>query len=99
MCTWITERAEVSGGGKGAQGWFHLRQANVYYDHPSYARMEHALMIDFVNPEQGPSARVAVELSPDSARELVRSIMAALEAGEDQHSFAEAQNATPVGRP
>ena len=56
-------------------------------------------MIDFVNPEQGPSARVAVELSPDSARELVRSIMAALEAGEDQHSFAEAQNATPVGRP
>lgn len=79
MCTWITEKAEVSGSGKGAQGWFPLRQANVYYDHPVHAPLEHALMIDFVNDTLGPSARVAVEMSPDSARRLIQSIQAALE--------------------
>jgi hypothetical protein len=44
--------------------------------------MEHALLIDFVNEGQGPGARVAVELSAESARELVKAIQAALDAGE-----------------
>lgn len=90
MCTYIVEKASISGSGKGAQGWFELRQANVYYDHPYHAPLEHALNIDFVNEAEGVGARVAVELSPDSARELVRSILAALETGEGQHRFEEA---------
>ena len=85
MCTWITEKAEISGSGKGPQGWFSLRQAIVYYDHPSHAPLDHALNIDFVNHSEGPSARVAVELSAESARELVRRISAALETGEGRH--------------
>jgi hypothetical protein len=44
--------------------------------------LEHALNIDFVNPEHGLGARIAVELSPESARNLVRSIEAALARGE-----------------
>jgi hypothetical protein len=52
----------------------------VYFDHPFHAPLEHALNIDFVDPAQGPSARVAVELSAQSARELVRCIEAALAA-------------------
>ncbi|MGO8864850.1 MAG: DUF6295 family protein [Acidimicrobiales bacterium] len=43
-------------------------------------RSTHSLNIDFVDPAAGPGARVAVELSADSARELVRCIEAALEA-------------------
>jgi len=78
MCTGIVETAEVSGSGKGPRGWFKLEQVNVSYDHPSDAPLEHALSIDFVNQKQGPSARVAVELSPDSARRLVKAVLGAL---------------------
>ncbi len=58
MCTMIVEKVKIDGSGKGAGGWFNLEQANVSYDHPFNAPMEHALNIDFVNPSQGPSARV-----------------------------------------
>jgi Family of unknown function (DUF6295) len=78
MCTYLTEKIEVAGSGKGAQGWFTLTDATVYLDHPVHAPAEHTLNIDFLNPGNGPSARVAVELSADSARELVRAIEATL---------------------
>jgi hypothetical protein len=35
--------------------------------------------IDFLNPEQGPGARVAVELSLDSARELLAALQVTVE--------------------
>lgn len=85
MCTMIVEKATVSGSGKGPDGWFPLRQANVSYDHPFHAPLEHAVNIDFVNEELGLGARVAVELSADAAQELVRAITAALERGNQQH--------------
>ena len=86
MCTGILEKASLSGSGKGPQGWFPVTEANVSYDHPSHAFLEHSLNIDFVNEALGPSARVAVELSAESARALVRSILAALERGADYPS-------------
>ena len=39
---------------------------------------EHTLNIDFANPASGPVARVAVELTAQSARELLAAIQAAL---------------------
>jgi hypothetical protein len=80
MCSYLTVPADVSGSAKGPNGWFAVTAASVYFDHPFHAPLEHSLNIDFVNPDSGPSARVAVELSADSARELVRCIEAALEA-------------------
>ena len=82
MCTMIVEKTEISGSGKGPQGWFRLDQANVTYDHPFHAPLEHALSIDFVNEAEGPNARVAVELSPESAQQLVQAILAALSRAE-----------------
>ncbi|HMS00102.1 MAG TPA: DUF6295 family protein [Anaerolineales bacterium] len=82
MCTMIVENIKIDGCGKGASGWFNLEQANVSYDHPFNAPMEHALNIDFVNASQGPSARVAVELSKSAARELVKTILAVLDQAE-----------------
>ena len=79
MCTMIVEKINVDGSGKGTTGWFKIEQANVSYDHPFHAPLEHALNIDFVNESMGPSARVAVELSEDAARELVRTILAVLD--------------------
>lgn len=82
MCTMIVEKVKIDGSGKGANGWVKLEQANVSYDHPFHAPLEHALNIDFVNESQGPSARVAVELSEQAARELVRTILAVLDQAE-----------------
>ena len=79
MCTMIVEKVQVDGSGKGSSGWFRLEQANVSYDHPFNAPMEHALNIDFVNESQGLSARVAVELSEEAARDLVAIILAVLD--------------------
>jgi len=79
MCTMIAEKIKVDGSGKGAGGWFTLNQANVSFDHPFNAPLEHALNIDFVNESQGLGARVAVELSEQAARELVKTILAILD--------------------
>jgi len=45
--------------------------------------LDHALNIDFVDSRS--KERVAVELSADSARELVRRIQAALDSGDAIH--------------
>lgn len=79
MCTYQTERVDLKGSGKGASGWFPVTSATVYFDHPVHAPADHTLNIDFINPELGPSARVAVELDPASARALAEAIFTALE--------------------
>jgi hypothetical protein len=79
MCTYLTEKITVSGSGKGPAGWFSVTDASVYFDHPVHAQAEHTLNIDFLDPGAGPAARVAVELTADSARELVRAIHATLD--------------------
>jgi hypothetical protein len=78
----IVEKIKIDGSGKGTSGWFELKEANVSFDHPFNAPLEHALNIDFVNESMGTSARVAVELSEGAARELVRSILAVLDRAE-----------------
>ena len=83
MCTMIVENTKVSGSAKGSRGWFKLGQASVSFDHPFNAQLEHALNIDFVNEAEGLGARVAVELTPESAQELVRVVLAALARGEE----------------
>ena len=82
MCTMIAQQVKITGSGKGAGGWFTLREANVSYDHPFNAPFEHALNIDFVNESQGPGARVAVELSAEAAHTLVETILAVLNRAE-----------------
>ena len=82
MCTMIAEKVKIEGSGKGASGWFKLEQANVSYDHPFNAPYEYALNIDFVNESQGLSSRVAVELSEQAARDLVKTILSALDQAE-----------------
>ncbi|HEY5018106.1 MAG TPA: DUF6295 family protein [Streptosporangiaceae bacterium] len=78
MCTYLTETIKITGSGKGADGWFAVSDASVYFDHPVHAPAEHTLNIDFRNPARGPAARVAVELTAESARELARAIEATL---------------------
>ena len=79
MCTYLTEKVPVSGSGKGPSGWLKVTDASVYFDHPVHAQAEHTLNIDFLDPEAGPSARVAVELTAESARALAKAIQTALD--------------------
>jgi len=55
----------------------------VSFDHPVDAQVEYALNIDFVNQVEGPGARVAVELTPESARKLVETILTTLARGAE----------------
>jgi len=88
MCTMIAHQVKIQGRGKSGPEWFEVREANVSYDHPYDLPLEHALNIDFVNEALGPGARVAVELSVDAARRLVKTIEAVL-AQADQRGVPE----------
>jgi hypothetical protein len=79
MCTYATIQTALEGSAKGPEGrWLRVTDGTVYFDHPVHALAEHTLNIDFADPSKGPSARVAVELTAASARELVSAIEAAL---------------------
>jgi hypothetical protein len=79
MCTYATVRVPVTGSAKGpGSGWFSATDATVYFDHPIHAMAGHTLNIDVAAPARGPAARVALELTADSARALVDAIQAAL---------------------
>ena len=88
MCTMIAHQVKIQGRGKHGPEWFEVREANVSYDHPYDLPLEHAVNIDFVNEALGPGARVAVELSVEAARQLVKTIEAGL-AQADQRGFLE----------
>lgn len=80
MCTYQTETAGMDGSAKGPGGsWFHVTDATVYYDHPVHALVAHTLNIDLADPAKGPGARVALELTATSARELASAIQRALD--------------------
>lgn len=87
MCTYIVEKAAIHGSAKGPDGWMKVDTANVYFDHPYHAQLDHALGIDFVDESAGSPQRVAIEISAQSARRLVARILAALEAGEKAHAI------------
>jgi hypothetical protein len=89
MCSYITHKVRVTGSAKGAAGWMRVDTANVYFDHPYHAPMDHALAIDFVCHADGAKERVAVEIDAESARKLVDAILKALEEGEAAHDQAE----------
>jgi hypothetical protein len=99
MCSWITEKTSVLAHGKGVAEWTSFNLATVYYDHPVSAPLDHALTIDFLDQSKGPGARVAIELSAESARALVRAIEATLLAGEECHDNGHAHKTAPIGVP
>jgi hypothetical protein len=80
MCSYTTVQIPVEGSAKGPNGtWFAATDATVYFDHPVHAMAEHTLNIDIAAPARGPSVRVALELTADTARELIRAIQQALD--------------------
>jgi hypothetical protein len=97
MCSYIVEKAKITGSAKGANGWMQVDTANVYYDHPYHAPLDHALGIDFVCEADGGRDRVAVELSRESALALMAAIKAALDSGDTAHAKTAAAKCSLVG--
>jgi hypothetical protein len=82
MCTSIVEIVGAEGAGKGDGGWFDLTHSVVSYDHPHHALLEEAITIDFMNQTLGPDARVAVELTLETAKALSGALARAIAAAE-----------------
>jgi carboxymethylenebutenolidase len=82
MCTNISRTERVDGAAKGGAGWFPVSTASVGFDHATGTRFEHALLIDFIDPSRGPSARVGVEVDLGSGRALVAALQEVIEAAE-----------------
>lgn len=80
MCTYLTERLEVTASAKSGGGWLRMQEASVYFDHPVDLPAEHSLNIDLLAPAAGPSARVGMELDAASALDLARAIFSMLAA-------------------
>lgn len=93
MCTYLTEKIGIEASGKGAQGWIPLTHATVYVDHPVHFPQEHTVNIDFINPGRGPSARVALEMTEESALALVEAIQQAIAAAPPGLASAAANRA------
>ena len=96
MCSYIVEKAKLMGSAKGPNGWMRIDTANVYYDHPFHAPLDHALGIDFINEAEGGRERVAVELSlgTQASDRMVGEPTTFTAAWFD--AFPEAADATPV---
>ena len=88
MCTSIVEIVPAEGAGKSFDGWFPVTRAVVSYDHPSHALLDDGIIVDFVNPELGPGARAAVELTLESAKALVGALERAIAAAEEEEAQA-----------
>ena len=104
MCTGLVQKAKVTGAGRAPEGWFELDEVSVTYDCSYHTAMPLGVNIDFLNAKKGPGARVAVELSPRSAMELVHTIMeslhsAGIDPGEAALGLAPAAAAPPVSTP
>ena len=61
MCSYIVQKASLVGSAKGRIGWMKVDTAQVYFDHPYHAPLDHAVGIDFINAAEGGQERVAVD--------------------------------------
>ena len=83
MCTYVTEKVALTGSAKSGGEWLNVTEAAVYFDHPVHTLATHTLNIDLRRPAAGPSARVGIELTAETARALAESILSVLGAVPD----------------
>lgn len=81
MCTMISEKAVVKGSGKKTNNWIPLDSCDIYYDHSTYVDCEHSITLSFKNEMNPIDSRITVEITPESAKDIINKINAALEKG------------------
>jgi hypothetical protein len=79
MCTYIMNRAAISGSGKAGAGWVQLDQLTVSFDHPVSAQLGHGFLIDFQGLADVSGNRIGLELDVASATALVELLQQTIE--------------------
>ena len=79
MCTHVTQRVALIGSAKAGGEWTPVGVASVYVDHPYTTPLEHTLNIDVFPDGHDRSRRVALELSLESAEDLLKALTQALD--------------------
>ena len=82
MCTMISEKAKITGSGKYENRWIPINSCDVYFDHPDHVDCEHAIMLSFSNQNDPINSRISLEITPDSAKDLIDKINSALAKGQ-----------------
>jgi hypothetical protein len=86
MCTYATIRTAITGSAKGpGSPWMRAAEMTIYLDHPVHALEDHTVNIDVTGANADPGVRVAMELSPESARRLAVSILELLGGQREVH--------------
>ena len=81
MCTMISEKASVKASGKKSNNWIPLDSCDIYYDHSTYVDCEHSITLSFKNDMNPIDSRITVEITPESAKDIIEKINAALRKG------------------
>jgi len=95
MCTSIVEIIPAEGMAKRGAEWFALTQAVVAYDHARHAPLADVITLDFINAGLDAGARAGIELTLDSAKELLAALERAITAAEFEEAEVRGKGAAP----
>lgn len=95
MCTSIVEIIPAEGMAKRGAEWFTLTQAVVAYDHARHAPLADVITLDFINTGLDAGARAGIELTLDSAKELLVALERAITAAEFEEAEVRGKGAAP----
>lgn len=95
MCTSIVEIIPAEGMAKRGAEWFTLTQAVVAYDHARHAPLADVITLDFINAGLDAGARAGIELTLDSAKELLAALERAITAAEFEEAEVRGKGAAP----
>jgi len=98
MCTSIVEIIHAEGMAKRGSEWFDLTGAVVAYDHARHAPFGDVITLDFVNSNLEPGARAGVELTLDSAKELLAALDRAIAAAEFEEAEVRGKRVVELSR-
>ena len=82
MCTMISEKANIKGSGKNSSNWIPIDSCDIYYDHSNYVDCEHSITLSFNNKLNPIESRITLEITPESAKEIIEKINLALNQAE-----------------
>lgn len=95
MCTSIVEIVPAEGMAKRGDAWFPLTQAVVAYDHARHAPLADVITLDFFNAHLDAGARAGIELTLESAKELLAALERAITAAEFEEAEVRGKGAAP----
>ena len=66
---------------KKTNNWIPIDSCDIYYDHSTYVDCEHSITLSFKNEMNPIDSRITVEITPESAQDIIKKINEALKQG------------------